>query len=721
MAVTKATPLLRLWVLGALLMLLTACGGGKGDQIKQAAVSEDALSNTLSPTPPPSTLTGTVAVGAAVVGAQVTVKCLNGTASAVAPTDAVGAFSIALRDLLPPCLLQASGGTVNGQGLTATLHGLAHAAGVANITPLTELTLARALGRDPANSYAAFSGSADMPDAVAIDNAWGYVKAQLQALGLGEPQGSAFQTPLLIGDDNDVILDGLQALLKQNDTTLAELRSTAQNGASFEARLAASKAAAQARLEEELRLAAEAQASAADTVTGFAYAEQPMAAASVRLRCQSGTPQTGVKTDNQGRFQVRRYQAALPCLVQVDDGSRAWHGWVSESGNTVAVTPWSELVMAHALAQLPASAVENWNNSPRTIEPSALNAAKQWLNQGLTTLSLALPTNNALLDADADKPKLVSFAALLQDKGKDLPTIALAASLHTSLANAVLADQPIAIRFTAVSGNTPIRCNQIITNLGAHGVSASLTDFRFYLSEVRLVRHDGVEIPLQLSANNAWQHTPTQGSGVTLIDLEDGAGDCAEEGSADTNPLLTGSVAAGRYVGLRMVLGVPYTLNHTSLTSAPAPLDISAMGWSWTTGRKFAKIEVGQPTGVLWRPANETPRQPKTFYVHLGSTNCSGQALTNAHNCVTANRADIHLPAFNPQQQNIAVDVQALLAGTDITINQGDAAGCMSAGTDKDCLHVFEALGIDWKTDGSGSGLPIGNGLTQTVFRAVSK
>lgn len=718
---TQATHHLRLWLFAALLVLQTSCGGGKGDQINRTSASEDVVSSPLTPTPPPSTLTGTVAVGAAIAGGQVTAKCLNGSVTAVAPTDAVGAFSIALRDLLPPCMLQVSGGLVNGQALTVTLHGWANAAGVANITSLTELTLARALGRDPATSYANFSGGADVPETLAIDNAWAYVKTQLQTLGLSEPQGSAFQTPLLIGDGNDVILDGLQTLLKQNEATLAEIRSTAQSGASFEARLTTSKAAAQARIEEEQRLAAEAQASATDTVTGLAYAEQAIAGASVRLRCQSGTPQTGIKTDDQGRFQVRRYQAALPCLVQVYDGSRSWHGWVSESSTTVAVTPWSELVMAHALAQLPATVFENWSNSARVLDQTALNGAKQWLREGLTQLSLSLPTSDALLDADADKSKLVRFAALLLDKGKDLPTVGLAATLHTALADTVLADQPIAIRFTAVSGNTPIRCNQIITNLGAYGVSASLTDFRFYLSEVRLVRHDGVEIPLQLSANNAWQYTPTQGSGVTLIDLEDGAGDCAEEGSADTNPLLTGSVAAGRYVGLRMVLGVPYSLNHTSLTSAPAPLDISAMGWSWTTGRKFAKIEVGQPTGVLWRPANETPRQPKTFYVHLGSTNCSGQALTNAHNCVTANRADIHLLAFNPQQQNIAVDVQALLAGTDITINQGDAAGCMSAGTDKDCLHVFEALGIDWKTDGSGSGLPIGNGLTQTVFRAVSK
>ena len=67
------------------------------------------------------------------------------------------------------------------------------------------------------------------------------------------------------------------------------------------------------------------------------------------------------------------------------------------------------------------------------------------------------------------------------------------------------------------------------------------------------------------------------------------------------------------------------------------------------------------------------------------------------------------------------VDIQALLAGTNVTINQGGSGGCMSQGTDLDCLHVFEALGIDWSSNGQGTGLPLDGGRTQTVFRRVDK
>jgi hypothetical protein len=45
----------------------------------------------------------------------------------------------------------------------------------------------------------------------------------------------------------------------------------------------------------------------------------------------------------------------------------------------------------------------------------------------------------------------------------------------------------------------------------------------------------------------------------------------------------------------------------------------------------------------------------------------------------------------------------------------------MYGGSDPECLRVFEALAIDWKADGSGTGLPIAGGASQTVFRAITK
>lgn len=274
---------------------------------------------------------------------------------------------------------------------------------------------------------------------------------------------------------------------------------------------------------------------------------------------------------------------------------------------------------------------------------------------------------------------------------------------------------PIEVQFQATVDNTPIQCGQAIPDLGSTHASGRLTDFRFYVSEVFLLRDDGQQIPMTLATNSAWQYTASNGDSVTLIDLEDGSNNCAIEGSSDTNALLKGSVPAGRYVGLRMTLGVPHSLNHTDTSKVAAPLDSMAMGWSWQAGRKFAKIEVTEATPGTW------PVTSDTFYVHLGSTGCTGNAGLGTVTCSRPNRGILHFAAFDPSTQKIAVDLRALLADTDVTINQSSAGGCMSAATDADCLHVFEALAIDWRSDGTGTGLPVNDGRDQTVFKVVSK
>jgi uncharacterized repeat protein (TIGR04052 family) len=200
---------------------------------------------------------------------------------------------------------------------------------------------------------------------------------------------------------------------------------------------------------------------------------------------------------------------------------------------------------------------------------------------------------------------------------------------------------------------------------------------------------------------------------VTLIDLEDGRGGCFLEGSADTNALLRGSVPAGRYVGLRMSVGVPEALNHSDTAAAPAPLDLVAMGWGWQAGRKFAKIELAEPGFRAWSASS--------FLVHLGSTGCSGNPGLGTVQCSRPNRAVLQFDAFDIGTQRIAVDLVALFAANDVTRNLGGAQGCMSGATDPECEAVFAALGIDWRADGSGSGLPLNAGRSQSVFKVLPR
>lgn len=277
--------------------------------------------------------------------------------------------------------------------------------------------------------------------------------------------------------------------------------------------------------------------------------------------------------------------------------------------------------------------------------------------------------------------------------------------------------QNVVLEFAAVAGHTPIACGTVVRGLGTGAVDAQVKDLRFYISEVALLKADGTAVPLALGANDDWNVT-AGAHRVTLIDLENATGACSG-GTAATNAFVRGTVPAGQYVGLKMAMGVPFALNHTlysDVNTAKPPLDIAAMAWSWQAGRKFSKIEVTDPAG-----ANGT-WSAKTFTVHLGSTGCTGNPATGETvQCKAPNRMAASLAAFDPAKQKIAVDLQALLAGNDITRNQGGAAGCMSGGTDPECAGVFKALALDWKADGTGTGLPVNGGAAQTVFRAIAK
>jgi uncharacterized repeat protein (TIGR04052 family) len=275
--------------------------------------------------------------------------------------------------------------------------------------------------------------------------------------------------------------------------------------------------------------------------------------------------------------------------------------------------------------------------------------------------------------------------------------------------------QPVAIEFAAIAGSAPVRCGTLVTALGSGNVDAQVKDFRFYVSNVRLLKADGSEVALTLPANDDWNHTSGTNA-VTLIDLEDATGSCAGTGTAATNATLRGTVPAGDYVGVKMTMGVPSALNHSDYATAPRPLDVQAMAWSWQSGRKFAKIEVTDPLGTAgsW--------VAKVFNFHLGSTGCTGNpAVGDTVGCTAANRMDFRLASFNPGTQKIAIDLRALVAGTDITRNVSGAPGCMSGGTDPECLKVFESLAIDWRADGTGSGQPVNAGAAQTLFRAIAK
>jgi uncharacterized repeat protein (TIGR04052 family) len=268
--------------------------------------------------------------------------------------------------------------------------------------------------------------------------------------------------------------------------------------------------------------------------------------------------------------------------------------------------------------------------------------------------------------------------------------ISLGACAHDN--SAVPPAQAVEISFALVHGDQPVSCGQTMANLGKDHTSARLRDARFYVQDIALIGPSGALIPVTL-AKTDWQTDAAPAGDVALLDFETGRDGCV--GTPSTNTTLIGTVPEGRYVGLSFVVGVPESLNHTSVETAPPPLDSAALGWSWQAGRKFIKVEV-DPDGGVQKPDRSTA---STWFFHLGSTDCSGNpTIDNDVTCNRPNRVTVTFAAFNPSSQAIALDLDRLFSQSVISADQGQAVGCMSGPTDPDCFALFKQLGLSLPT-----------------------
>lgn len=256
--------------------------------------------------------------------------------------------------------------------------------------------------------------------------------------------------------------------------------------------------------------------------------------------------------------------------------------------------------------------------------------------------------------------------------------------LFSALAAAIAAQQPVEIRFDARVGTEPARCGRAYADIGTAKAGLRFQDLRIYVSAVKLIDASGRAVPVTLTPDDQWQSDQ-----VTLLDFEDGTGNC--NGNAATNRVVRGTVPAGDYRGLIFEIGVPQAVNHQDPTLAAAPLNVTALTWPWRVGYKFTTIDL-QTSGGAGGPNAATG-----FSIHLGSTGCGEGSPMTAPSapCANPNRPSYRLDGFDPAKSTVILDMSALLAGTDITVNAPkSASGCMSFPGDGDCLAIFDRLGL---------------------------
>jgi uncharacterized repeat protein (TIGR04052 family) len=249
----------------------------------------------------------------------------------------------------------------------------------------------------------------------------------------------------------------------------------------------------------------------------------------------------------------------------------------------------------------------------------------------------------------------------------------------------------VSLNFAAQINGQPFACGQRYDGVGTTGSSITPSDFRMYVSEVKLLRQDGSAVPVQLAQDGIWQH-----QNVALIDFENGTGPC-RNGTTATNTAVRGQVPAGDYVGVELTVGVPFAQNHQDPTVAPAPLNSTAMFWNWQGGYKFIKFDTTSSGISTDKPAAPNAMGPVTRYsVHLGSTACAGDSKTQAPSaCQNPNRMTVRLNQFDLAKNTVVVDMGAVLAQANVDVNaKGTSPGCMSFLKDADCPPVMSALGL---------------------------
>jgi uncharacterized repeat protein (TIGR04052 family) len=236
----------------------------------------------------------------------------------------------------------------------------------------------------------------------------------------------------------------------------------------------------------------------------------------------------------------------------------------------------------------------------------------------------------------------------------------------------------VTIQFAAKVGMDDFVCGDVYDNLGANDTPLKLTDFRFYVQDLEVRNADAEWVPVELTQNQF------QIDDVALLDFEDG---CGGFGNADLNDVVAGTVPEGEYTGVRFKMGVPVDLNHADASTAPGPLGLTSMFWSWRGGYKFLRIDSGniKDNPAIWR-------------MHLGSTGCGmtdDPTTPPEEPCTNENRVEVEFDAFDAANDVVVADIAALVDGAPLDENaEGTPAGCMAAPDDSDCGPIFDNLGL---------------------------
>jgi hypothetical protein len=211
----------------------------------------------------------------------------------------------------------------------------------------------------------------------------------------------------------------------------------------------------------------------------------------------------------------------------------------------------------------------------------------------------------------------------------------------------------ITLAFTPQAGSSDFALN---TEFHVNGVHAQLSTARFYISNVRLVDHEGVEFPVNK---------------YFLVKI------------GEANSFDLGEFQADHYHKLRFDVGIDSATNHADPTVQPegSALALQAdfsMHWDWNMGYRFLVLE-----GV----ADTTGLHPSTLNVpieyHVGF---------DANLTPVEIETDLETDGAADETLAINVDLQKLLTGLDFKTEPSSQHGMNSAVVAKIVANIPDAF-----------------------------
>ncbi|OPX54764.1 hypothetical protein [Oceanospirillum multiglobuliferum] len=188
-------------LVGLTVLNLAACGNSSSTDADSNSTTDSNIKT--------ATLEGTAATGAAIANETVTAKCVDGSGFLNAVTtgsDGKWVGTVAPTSL--PCALK-----VNSTVLGTMLYSFAETQGTVNISPLTNLAVARATSSLPDEW---FKSTNIKIDTTAFNNAVQSLTTSLTTSGFTLPTGNPITTQFVIGDPWDKVLDNLAASINSS-------------------------------------------------------------------------------------------------------------------------------------------------------------------------------------------------------------------------------------------------------------------------------------------------------------------------------------------------------------------------------------------------------------------------------------------------------------------------------------------------------------------------